>query len=84
MNWFRFILFVLILSLVGQSVVWSAYDSNPEKEIPCYDEHNNQIKDLVCINEYIGVQNLRIIIIISLIVEIMILILGVILEYGYE
>ena len=87
MNWAGFIIMVFILSLVGQSLVWSAYNSNPEKEVPCYDEHNNQIKDLVCINKQFEIQSLGEIIIISIIIELIILIiliLGVILEYGYE
>jgi len=81
MNWFSFILFIFILSLVTQPVFWSIYDSSPEKEVPCYDEHNNQIKDLVCINKHVVIQDLRMMIIISIILELLILIMGVILGY---
>ena len=81
MNWFSFILFTVILSIVIQSTFWSMYDSSPEKEVPCYDEHNNQIKDLVCINKHNTIQNLRMMIIISIILELLILIIGVILRY---
>ena len=77
MNWFSFILFIFILSLVTQPVFWSIYDSSPEKEVPCYDEHNNQIKDLVCINKHNTIQNLRMMIIISIILELLILIIGI-------
>jgi hypothetical protein len=54
MNWWGFILTMLVMSSILLAVALAIYGrGSDEKEVPCYDNHNNVIKGVTCENKMV-------------------------------
>ena len=54
-NWIHFLICFIFTNLFIIPFILSLPENNEIKEVPCYDRFNNEIKDLKCEKEIMGI-----------------------------
>lgn len=82
MGWSLGIVWLIIMSLIIQPIIWIGYGKDEIKEVSCYDSRGNEILGQKCIQNIPKIDSLGLVLFMSILFEILIILMGLLLFGG--